>query len=190
MQDLVGIPVSSAALFFISGLIFGTCLYRRSKATTIQDLASSRQLERLKFAWKRRKTQYLELQNHDSVMQKMRIESEIMKTENDSLRKKCESLESSLNQLEYDYLEQKEKLNRQVRRNRMLNTKLSEVIEAKTKLSALHRSGDADLDSQTDTLNPFQLSDRGRLSKNIATRPLLISDRVKLRIPRKAREDS
>lgn len=186
MLDLVGIPASSAALFFVAGIILGTCIYRRSNSTTPEEVLLSKRLERAKFAWKRRRNQCFQSKNHNALVKSLHIEAKAKQLALDSLKRNCESLEASLNQLEYDYLEQKEQLNRQVRRNRMLNTQLSEVIEAKTKLDALHHSST----KQQSKISSSQSHRRDRLVKEISTRPLIISDRVKLHIPRKASDSA
>jgi len=182
MLDLAGIPVFSAILFFVAGLIFGSCFSRKLKANHNPDKALAIRLARSQFAWKTRKKQYLESKYHESTIKELRVELEQKNTEIAAIKRSSDSITSPLHQLEYDYLEQKEQLNRQVRRNRMLNAQLSEVIEAKTKLSALTSVEN----NEKANFRGFSFNENLRMNTDTSTRPLIISERVKLRIPRKA----
>ena len=68
----------------------------------------------------------------------------------------------------------------------MLNTQLSEVIEAKAKLAALHLSNHV----EDKNSNSSKIENKRRFQSNISNQPLIISDRVKLRVPRKVEEEN
>lgn len=184
MSELIDIPVLSATLFFLSGLIFGT--FFRTKSDRTSKTITLSKLERLRFAWKQRKSQVKDLQRGQSLIPQLNRDLEKAKTEISTRRSQLESIQSSLKQLEFDYFEQKERLHRQLRRNRMLNTQLSEVIEAKAKLAALHLSNHV----EDKNSNSSKIENKRRFQSNISNQPLIISDRVKLRVPRKVEEEN
>ena len=182
MIDLTGIPITSAVLFFVAGLIFASFFSGITKAKKHLGSIESQRYRRAKFAWRQRKMQAAELRQYRDFVDELKVQVEHKSGELSNAVKNYDSVRASLSQLEGDYLEQKEHLHRQVRRNRMLNAQLTEVIEAKAKLSALQLTKHP----QSDPIKQAVVPMNHRFSSKVATQPLIISDRVKLRIPRKA----
>ena len=182
MNELAGMPIASAVLFFSAGLIFASLFSGIRSSKRIQESLESQRYERAKFAWRQRKMQVDELHRYRSLVDELKVNLARKSSELSNAIKNYDTIRSSLSQLEGDYLEQKEHLHRQVRRNRMLNAQLTEVIEAKAKLSALQSTNHSHDNHVKTPVVPIN----HRFSNEVATRPLIISDRVKLRIPRTA----
>ena len=182
MNELAGMPIVSAVLFFFAGLIFASLFSGVRSSKKLQESLESQRYQRAKFAWRQRKTQVDQLRRYQALVDELKVSLEKKSGELSNAIKNYDTIRSSLSQLEGDYLEQKEHLHRQVRRNRMLNAQLTEVIEAKAKLSALQSTNHPHDDHVKTPVVPIN----HRFSSEVATRPLIISDRVKLRIPRTA----
>lgn len=184
MVDLTSIPFAAAILFFFAGIIFGSLFRSQAKRLSPETSFYAQRLNRAKYAWRARKRQCNELADVRGRLVQLQADIDRKSVELLSSQTNCDSLKSSLSQLEYDYLEQKERLHRQIRRNRMLNAQLSEVIEAKAAVISL--KGNVKPEKNAELKNTAM--ENHRFPEEVSTQPIIFSDRVKLRVPRKVNE--
>ncbi|MDB4331622.1 hypothetical protein OAA27_00985 [bacterium] len=188
MLETIGIPIISASLFFLAGIIFGNLLsYRNPQKNSPSTSNEQGRFALAKVVLKKRRIQLRQTQDllTNSCHAQEKLAESLKKNcqQLNAIREQTQSDRNELTQLKLDDLEQKEELKQQIRRNHLLTEQLAEIIEAKESLSQMAHQA---------MKLPTQKSDSNtndRLKKHTGEVPIIISDRVKLRIPKKANDE-
>ncbi len=154
--QLLGVPLSSAALFLLAGTLLGHLLWYRERgktSTSASDL-ETRYLK-VRSSLKQRKTQVKELQKHndsiDEDLTNLRQAHSTLRAKNKRLEQISRSSREEINQFRHSLNEAEIQLGNEEKRNQTVIAQLQQLIERNATLTAgnqAHQESYEELDQQ------------------------------------------